>query len=60
LVPRIDKRTEDALADLVERAAKARDMADQIEQSLAKEAEDLVDAFLAGDRQDFMASLASI
>jgi type I restriction enzyme, S subunit len=60
MVPRLEKKIEDELADLVEQAAKARDTADQIEQSLAKEAEELVDAFLAGDRQHFVPSVETI
>lgn len=52
-VPRLDADTECHLANMIEEAAKARDGADQREESIAAEAESLIARFLAGDSQDF-------
>lgn len=54
IVPRLALRVENELADLVEEAANARDAADIAEQELGQQAETLVDAFLAGERQQFV------
>jgi hypothetical protein len=45
----LDKAVENELADLLERSAAARDMADEIEQEVGAEAKVLIDQFLAGD-----------
>lgn len=55
-VPRLDKATEDELADLMEASAKCRDEADELEQTIGEEAEVLIDEFLAGDTTRFMAT----
>lgn len=51
MVPRLSTKTEDRIADLMEEAAQARDEADELEEQIAREAEHLIDRFLAGDRE---------
>lgn len=53
-LPRLEQATEDAIADLMEESAEARDSADALEQAIAIEAEELIDRFLAGDHTDFV------
>lgn len=53
-VPRLGKKTEDRLADLMDQSAVARDTADELEQEVAAEAEGLIDQFLAGDTTAFI------
>jgi len=57
IVPRLPDRLETEIAELVEQAATARDEADRIEQSLAFDAEQIIDSFLAGDREQFLSAL---
>ncbi len=52
-IPRLDAKTEAQLADLMDEAANARDLADEIEQQLAHDAEILIDKFLSGDTTSF-------
>ena len=49
-VPRFGLQVEDEIADSVEEAANLRAQADEMEEQLAMEAEDLLNRFLAGDR----------
>lgn len=53
-VPRLGKKTEDRLADLMDQSAVARDTADELEQEVAAEAEGLIDQFLAGNATAFI------
>ncbi|MDD7803737.1 hypothetical protein [Ralstonia solanacearum] len=52
-VPRLDESIERELARKMELSAKARDEADELEVQIAKEAEDLIDLFLAGETACF-------
>lgn len=56
VVPRLDKKVEDELADLMEESAKARDEADEVESKVAHEAENIVDRFMSGDVSDLFSS----
>jgi hypothetical protein len=49
LVPRLKRKTEERIADLMEEAAGARDTADELEVKIAREADHLIDQFLLGD-----------
>lgn len=53
-IPRFAKSIEDALADLMEQSAVARDSADDLEQELASQAEVLIDQFLGGETGPFI------
>jgi type I restriction enzyme, S subunit len=53
-IPRISSKIENELADMMEDAAAARDLADELEQQLAHEAEVLIDKFLSGDTTAFV------
>lgn len=57
-VPRLDARVETRLADLEEEAARERDAADSLEQSLAAEADELIEKFLEGDANAFTTKTA--
>jgi hypothetical protein len=48
--------TEHKLADLIDASAAARDEADALEQQLGREAEHIIDLFLAGDAALFAIS----
>jgi type I restriction enzyme, S subunit len=52
-VPRLGASTENELADLMDASAVSRDAADELEQQLGREAEHLIDLFLAGDTTSF-------
>jgi len=51
-IPRLDPSIEDRLADMMEESAKARAEADSLEESIATDAEAIIDRFMAGDMQD--------
>jgi hypothetical protein len=51
-IVRLDKRDEDRIADLSERAAELRSRADCLENEIAIEAEAILDRFLGGDTAD--------
>jgi type I restriction enzyme, S subunit len=51
-VVRLGKTREDAIADLMERAASVRAEADELENEIAAAAEAILDRFLAGDTRD--------
>jgi type I restriction enzyme, S subunit len=53
-IPRLDPGKEGELADLMDESAVARDMADELEQELASDAEALIDEFLAGNSASFV------
>ena len=57
-VPRLDARVETRLADLQEGAARERGAADSLEQSLAAEADVLIEKFLEGDANAFTTKTA--
>lgn len=52
-VPRLTPAKEGKIADLAEAAAKAQDEADELEERISTDAENLIDAFLAGDTNRF-------
>jgi len=49
-VPRFDMKIENAIADAMEEAANLRAQADEMEEQLASEAEELLNRFLTGDQ----------
>jgi hypothetical protein len=53
IVPRLSSQVEDKIADLAEAAASAQDEADELEERISAEAEELIDAYLAGDTARF-------
>jgi hypothetical protein len=53
-VVRLGEKLENDIADRMERAVSLRAEADELENSLAADAETLIDRFLAGDTQDFV------
>ncbi|EIJ46678.1 hypothetical protein GWL_09180 [Herbaspirillum sp. GW103] len=53
-IPRLSSVVENAIADLMESSSIARDKADELEQSIAHEAELLIDHFIAGDSTAFI------
>ncbi|WP_156409893.1 hypothetical protein [Duganella sp. Root198D2] len=53
-VPRLGKKMENKIADLMESSSVARDKADELEQKIAHEAELLIDQFIAGDTTSFV------
>lgn len=53
-VPRLGQNIENRLADLMDESAVARDMADELEQEVAADAEDLIDQFMAGHTAAFI------
>lgn len=56
-VVRLDKRVENAIADLAEESAALRARADVVEREMAEEAGKLIDRFLAGDVVDFVVTM---
>lgn len=58
-VPRLSPDVENHLADMIEESAKARGIADDLEKTLASDAENLIDRFLSGDRRDFVRELVT-
>ena len=60
VVPRLGNKQENIIADLMEEAAQARDEADQLEESIASNAEHIIDRFLGGDRSILDAELARV
>ena len=52
-IPRLGKKTEDLLADLMDEAAIARDEADELEREVAHDAELLIARFLSGHTESF-------
>jgi hypothetical protein len=58
-VPRLSRDIENHLADMMEESAKARGIADDLEKTLASDAENLIDRFLSGDRRDFVRELVA-
>lgn len=59
-IARLDKALEERIADHAERAVTLRAEADEVENDLARRAEELVDSYLAGDTQPFMKGLETI
>ena len=57
VIPRLEDSVECRIADLMEESARSRDSADELEQAIAKEAEELIDQFLAGDLSSFAAGV---
>ena len=55
-IPRLTETIENELADIMEESAKARSDADLLEQSIATDAEIILDRFIAGDTQDVVVS----
>ncbi len=51
-IPRLGTAIEDRLAEMMEESAKARAEADLLEESIATEAESIIDRFIAGDVTD--------
>jgi len=58
-VPRLSPNIENHLADMMEESAKARGIADDLEKTLATDAENLIDRFLSGNRSNFVRELVT-
>jgi hypothetical protein len=57
-VPRLSRELEKKIAVLMENAAEFRMKADETEEAVAADAESLIDLFLAGDSENFVAGLS--